>query len=329
MKKQPAKSETIFWRPPGGTLTVMPARGRVVQAEVGGRKAFWTNPDWMGDWNVGGDRLWLAPEVDWHWKTRQAADFAFYEVQAAVDPGAWELVARTRDFCRVRQRSRLRNRHRASEVTVEMARSFTLAELSDAPFFSRWLAYRTDNEVAIVNGTRGQRVGLWSLLQVPAGGEVIVAGAASPGFRTHFGRLPKALLKRSGQEARFEITGRHQYKVGVSPAVLNGRMAYARRLDQAYLVVYRQFFPQPWRGYCDVPMQDLKSPGDAVQIYNDGGEFGGFGEMEYHSPAVEVGRGADRLLDSSLTVIGLVPEGVWAKWRHHWLHAAGAIRSGR
>ncbi|NJL31318.1 MAG: hypothetical protein HC898_06630 [Phycisphaerales bacterium] len=30
--------------------------------------------------------------------------------------------------------------------------------------------------------------------------------------------------------------------------------------------------------------------GDCVQAYNDDGTFGGFGEMEYHDPAIVAGR---------------------------------------
>jgi hypothetical protein len=320
------KSPKSDWKLPGGTITLLPLCGRVLQVEVADCGAYWVNAGWTGDWNAGGDRLWLAPEVDWHWKTRKAADFAQYEVQGTVDPGAWDLVAQSGDFCQVRQNARLRNRHRQSEVTVEMSRCFSVAELSEAPFFKSWLAYRTDNEVTIVKGTRGQRLGLWSLLQVPGGGEVIIAGRESPAFRTHFGCVPKALLKHRRQETRFEITGRHQFKVGLSAAVLTGRMAYVRPVNEGYLVIYRQFFPQPWRTYCDVPMQDLKSQGDAVQIYNDGGEFGGFGEMEYHSPMIEVGRGTDRLLDSNLTVIGWVSEKAWLNWKRHWLFGPGGAR---
>lgn len=327
MKKRSVTLSPVSWKLPGGTITLLPQRGRVLQAEIKGSTAFWANQNWTGDWNIGGDRLWLAPEVDWHWKTRQTADFAQYRVQSNVDPGSWKLEARSKGFCRVRQISRLRNNHRASNVVVELLRCFSVAKLNDAPFFKSWLAYRTDNEATVIKGTSGQRVGLWSLMQVPSGGEVIIAGSVTPAFRVHFGNVPKALSKRGPRETRFKITGKHQFKVGLSADTVTGRMAYVRPLDNGYLVIYRQFFPQPWRTYCDVPMHDLESQGDAVQVYNDGGQFGGFGEMEYHSPMVEVGRGTDRLLDSNLTVIGFVEQKAWANWKRRWLFASAERRA--
>jgi len=96
-------------------------------------------------------------------------------------------------------------------------------------------------------------------------------------------------------------------------------VAYARKVAGEYLVVYRKFFPQPWRLYSDVPMNDLKGPGDALQVYNDDGPLGGFGELEYHSPTIQVGQGNNHIMDSNLTIVGLICENQWQDWLNHWL----------
>ena len=67
------------------------------------------------------------------------------------------------------------------------------------------------------------------------------------------------------------------------------------------------------------PLTARGDRGDAVQVYNDGGDLGGFGEMEFHSPALVVGRGNDWLQDSCFTVVGFVPARQWRKWTDHWL----------
>ena len=92
---------------------------------------------------------------------------------------------------------------------------------------------------------------------------------------------PIASDKVDSQQCLFSlrITGDGRYKVGLLPENIPGRVAYARPVEQGVLVIYRQFFPQPWRPYCDVPMHDIQSQGDVLQVVNDSGDSGGFGEM--------------------------------------------------
>ncbi len=310
--------QTFSWDLAGGDITLLPDRGRVLQVTVGGLAAYWRNPAWTGDWNVGGDRLWVAPEVDWHWQTLVEPDFTKYGVPAAVDPGRWQVDVFEPGFCQVRQTVRLRSHHRDSGVTIELTRSFSAVELPETPFFAASVGYGTETELRLVDGTPGQAVGLWTLLQVPPGGEMILAGPR-PTPRTLFGEVPRSLRRHQATAARLRITGRHLYKVGLPPGQVTGRLAYAREVGEGVLVIFRQFFPQPWRAYCDRPMHALESQGDAVQVFNDNGDSGGFGELEYHTPALVAGRGPDRLRDSHVTVIGLVPAEDWGPWQRHWL----------
>jgi len=68
-----------------------------------------------------------------------------------------------------------------------------------------------------------------------------------------------------------------------------------------------------------VPPTALDTPGDAVQVYNDDGNFGNFGEMEYHTPALVAGAGNDLIQDTNLTVAGFVARSDWDAWQRRWL----------
>ncbi len=307
------------WKTGSGSVTLMPERGRVLQVTVSGRKMLWENPGWPGDWNVGGDRLWVSPELAWNWKTLKKVDFTKHSVPKAMDPGKWRLEEYGKGYCRVKRDAVLRHLHRKGKVRLTLARHYTLLEGLDAPLFRKCVAYRTDDELRVRSGIPGQAVGLWSLAQVPAGGTLYIPCRGRASYRDYFTPAPKRLRRKQGHILCFDITGRDQYKIGVSPSMACGTFAYARRSGTSYLVLLRRFFPQPWREYCDVPMSDRSSGGDAVQAYNDGGDFGGFGEMEYHSPALRVGRGTDCLLDSSLTIAGKVSGTAWARWKRYWL----------
>jgi len=309
----------IHWQKEMGRITLLPERGRILQVTVGGQAAFWNNPQWTGDWNVGGDRLWVAPEVDWFWNSAKRPDVQQYQIPATVDPGRWQVENLEPSSCRWRQRSRVECRHRKSAVDIELTRCISLVADADVPYFTQWMAYRTDNELRVLSGTKGQRIGLWSLLQIPAGGQLIFPCRSKPAFRLYFGSIPPALWSRTAEQVTCRITGDHQYKIGFAPDVIRGRMIYARPVKGGQLVTYREFHPQPWRDYADRPLSALQTQGDAVQVYNDSGKYGGFGEMEYHSPALTVGRGNDYLQDASYTVVGFVPTRNWQKWVRHWV----------
>ena len=310
---------TMAWKLKDGTISLLPRRGRVLQVTVGGHEAFWVNPKWRGDWNVGGDRLWVAPEVAWCWKSLKGLDPDQYVFPKEMDPGHWKPARRGKMFCEVRQQIRLRQFQKRAVLNLAMARSIRAVDLPAAPFFRQHVAYRTDNDLWIRGGLASQPVGLWSLIQVPNGGEMIVPCRAKPVFRAYFNPVAPRLWGFSGRSLRFQINGRDTYKVGVSPDVVTGQMAYVRRVGREFLVIHRTFFPQPWREYCDVPPTALQTQGDAVQIYNDGGALGGFGELEYHSPAIRAEAGDEHVADTNLTVVGLVRDRDWREWKRHWL----------
>lgn len=313
------ENKMLRWQIDDTVITLCPRRGRIFQVEVEGSKAIWTNPSYQDDWNIGGDRMWIAPEVDWYWTTLKKVDFQQYKIPEEVDPGNWE-VAKTEDgYCRVRQDISMKNNNRDSSIRFELTRSFTAVQTGQMPYFRKHTAYQTDNELCIRGGTDGQKVGLWSILQVPAGGKMYTRCYGQTPFRCYFGTITDNLWRKENDLLQLDITANQQYKIGIAPDSINGTVAYARKVSDEYLVICRKFFPQPWRTYCDVPILDLKSQGDAIQVYNDDGEYGQFGEMEYHSPSLQVGTGNDRIMDSNLTIVGLVPEKNWQNWLDHWL----------
>ncbi|MDQ1436918.1 MAG: hypothetical protein QOK43_547 [Acidimicrobiaceae bacterium] len=301
----------------------MADRGRVLQATVAGHDAFWTNPDWDGAaWNVGGDRLWLGPEQNWFWTTRHSHDPADSEVQAGLDPGQWSTVEDGPGYCGVAQRVRVRHLHRNQSAVFDVTRSFTILDL-DLPLFQQHVAYRTTASLSVDDGPDGELVSLWSLVQVPNGGVLEFPHVGPTDYRDYFEPVRPDHLGHADDGLTLRITGTSRHKIGLPPWVGNGRMAYSRPVEGGRLVVFRHFEAKPWLPYCDRPQGVDAGAGDAVQAYNDGGQYGGFGEVEHHSPAVVIGgRGAGGgITDDSLTVVGLVAERDWAEWRQAWLLA--------
>jgi len=215
--------ETTIWSETAGDITLAPSRGRVLQVSVGGEAAFWTPPQPEDGWNVGGDRLWIAPEIAWFWKTRARLDFSQHDISPALDPGAWKVEKNQAGFCRTAQSVRLQHHQSGGAAHFEMARSFSNVSLPEAPFFEAWRAFRADNELRLHElngGAGGDGIGLWSVLQLPVGGEMLLAGRGESGLRDHFAPIPHDFWQQDEGILRLKISGDHQYKVGVAPRAI-------------------------------------------------------------------------------------------------------------
>lgn len=323
--------QTIIWRDEANSITLLPERGRVLQVLVRGQQAFWT-PDEPAqspadEWNVGGDRLWVAPEAAWFWKTLRSVDFEQYEIPRALDPGQWKLSQSTDSFCEMTQQVRLSHQHNKRPYSFDLTRRFERIALREPPFEGS-VAYYSENELRLRPSSAAQHdaqsIGLWSLLQVPAGGVMSIglrSGAAhsETGWRDYFTPIERRMWTSEAGALHLQISGNDQYKIGVAPHALTGRVAYARAVGDEMMFVLRQWAPQPWLDYCDAPLSQVDSHGDALQVYNDNGGASSFGEVELHTPSLRFGQGRSLSIASHLTVVGLAGRGDWLAWRDAWL----------
>lgn len=271
------------WSWPGGQLEL--AQGRVLQVVLGGEPAFWTAKD-ATDWNVGGDRLWLGPEDDWFWSTDDHTDLAGHIVPAAIDPGHWTMTADDH-HADLTMHTHLTHRRTGSVTSVRVHRAIDLlAATPDA------VTYRTRTTLDVLAGPPGQRVDAWSVLQVPDGGVAELALAGPLTYRDHLTPVDPARVVDHGDRATIALTGQHMFKIGFGPRTVTGRISYAR----GPLVIDRVIDVDPSRPYDD----------DAIQIFYDDGHYGGYAELEHHSPAAITSRnGTARTTDVATTTIHL------------------------
>jgi hypothetical protein len=263
---------------------------------------FWTNGAFndadalqqfiaRGDWNMGGERCWIAPEIQYNARDRRDF-FGTLGVPADVDPGGY-TIAMIPGAVTFKQRITLTAHNTATgsksldiQRTVRpaanpFARLGRYAQLMDGVRYAGYeqTAVLTELDAAPIHSE------IWNLIQVNAGGQLIIPVAGEVEASDYFGSIPEEARAVTDGHLRLNITGKRQYKVGYKAACMTGRMAYWNHQPDGtdYLLV-RQFFNNPSAFYAEEPPEQVGATGHSVHVYNDDGLLAtgtaGFGEME-------------------------------------------------
>jgi hypothetical protein len=241
-----------------------------------------------GDWNLGGERIWIAPEIQFNITDR----FDFwntYDLPTQLDPGNYALEEAAGKV-RLHQQVTLDMYNIANgQKTIDLESLIypvkdplrnvsAYATLLEGVKFAGY-----ERQVTLSEAEHdGNVVGTWNLIQVNSGGQLLILASPHTEATNYYDAIPdEAQTVVDGNHIRINITGDNQFKVGYKSPHILGRIAYFNTLDDgsAYLLV-RNFFNNPSSVYPEEPPEAVGVSGDSVHVYNDGGQFGGFGEME-------------------------------------------------
>jgi hypothetical protein len=307
--------------PDGSRLLLLPYGARVLAllAPGSGENFFWTHPALTSaesarsffqasDWhNTGGDRTWLAPEVDVFFP--KFPDTAIWQVPAELDPGAY-AAERTGPTLRL-----------ASEIKVTLSRSHAKVEARITKSWSpalnplrheliwnelsgiAYAGYTQETCLELPAGSdKSAPVGLWNLLAVPNGGEVIIPTHTRTEPEIYSGRIAAADLTVTDHLVRFRTPGAGVRKIGVRAAASTGRLGYLYECHDGWALVIRNFTVNPSGEYIDVPWQRSTAPdalGYSTQACSVQTELGDYCELEYHVPAIGFDTGQQSSHDTS------------------------------
>lgn len=277
---------------------------------------YWTNPELddaasaralfgrEGWHNTGGDRTWLAPEVDIffpdfpdtnrHWEPPQldAEKYTMREMNGGV-----ELSHRmTLHFARSNADVSL-NLGKWVGAAPHPLRNEQVRGASNVEYAGytqhTWLRLGADSQDLPI------LAGIWNLLQVPHGGEMIIATYAPSEPLVMFGGIPSTHLIADDRCVRFKASIPGEHKIAVRAAAVTGRIAYAYPSGDGWALIVRNFFPNLSGEYIDVPFEDPDDVGYAVQAVNVQSDLGEFCELEYHAPAIGKETGQVECMDVS------------------------------
>ena len=239
-----------------------------------------------GHWNIGGERLWIGPEIQYMIPDR--TDYwGTYVMQPAMDPGVHEFDG-SGGTCTLTLHAELDTFTLASgqvdldlEISVHLA-AHPLRFVSTYADELRHIAYAGYTQrVCMAQGPGSDAVSeSWNLVQVRSGGQVIVPATPRVEVTDYYEPVGDLLTQIPGAVIT-SITGAQRYKLGFKAPHVNGRAGYVRMdADGQGALLIRNVGNDPSSVYTEEPDAVPGTSGDSIHIYNDDGGLGGFGEVE-------------------------------------------------
>ncbi|MBN2021173.1 MAG: hypothetical protein JW809_00120 [Pirellulales bacterium] len=250
-------------------------------------KAYFAGDGWH---NTGGDRTWIAPELDTFYRD---ATFTQYWQPRELDMSDYR-VDRVGGGCQLSRQMTLHLARTGADVWLELTKWFGPAthplrcqrELSDVAARLDYAGYT--QRVALRSlDAEPPAVGIWNLVQLPPGGEMLVPLYAPSAPQKCFGDVPSDSLVVDDRLLRVKVNFSGSHKIAIKAAALCGRAGYVYGDRDRWSLVIRNFFVNPSGRYVDVQRPDLEDEGYCFQMCRvDEPDFGSFCELEYHAPAL-------------------------------------------
>ncbi|MDE0043493.1 MAG: hypothetical protein OXT74_15745 [Candidatus Poribacteria bacterium] len=232
----------------GGSLLVLPYGGRTLGLyDWDGHNFFWVNPDLhhattaetfftTDGWkNSGGDRTWVSPEVELFISDIENPGET-YQVPSSLDPGNYRVQHGKEQVTLTNQARVFLNREEKT-CEVELAKTIRMAEnplryeRGMAPSHQKldFVGYDQLTSLRFVSAEEpGISLGIWNLVQVPAGGEMVIPTVRESAPKTYFGGSGASDLCVTPESIRFRVDAKHSHKIGVRAASTIGRIGYLR-----------------------------------------------------------------------------------------------------
>ncbi len=319
--KRVGKPTEVFDSPDGSRALLLPYGGRILGlfAPESDENFYWTHAALESEtaaaefydsdrWhNSGGDRTWIAPEVDVFFPNFPNTDTYWQPRQ--LDPGEYRLErgGRGGDEMRMVNSLRLTLSRGKKEVGVRIAKSVSAAanplrheSIAQKTPNTQYAGYtlRTSLEWDGANASNDASVGLWSLVQMPHGGDLFIPTHVRTTPKICFGAISPDDLIVGDNLVRYRMRAAGEHKLSVRAIAATGRVGYLYAAgDNRWSLIVRNFFVNPSGEYVDVPWGDPGDLGYSTQACNVNSDLGSFSELEYHVPAIGCDAGRDRSED--------------------------------
>jgi hypothetical protein len=252
-------------------------------------RAYFESDEWQ---NPGGERTWLAPEVDFFFP--QYPDLSHYYQPRQFDACDY-AIERLGNGARMQIDFEIKHAKQEEPLQLRLSKSIEAVanplrheaawqELKQVSFAGYGM--RSTLELSASQPST-QPVGLWHLIQMPHGGDIYLPTYGRSEAKIVFGEIVDGdLTQVRGGGLRYRMTARGEQKISLRAAACTGRMGYLCGSGDRWQLVIRNVFMNPSGEYVDVPWTEPNDRGYGVQACNVNSRWGAFSELEYHVPAI-------------------------------------------
>lgn len=237
-------------------------------------------------WNTGGDRVWIAPEIQFNIRDR-ARFRETLKTPVSIDPGNFKLD-RNQDVVSLCQELSLESRNTVSGMIDIQFRqqilkaSNPLRKAEDYTELMDGMEYCGFEQVIDMGcgGDPGIFAEGWDLLQIRPNGRLYIPMYRVSRGTDHYEAAGE--METIGERGIFlNITGSRRYKIAYKSVDVTGRIGYLADsvAEDSYLII-KNFPNNPSCMYSEEPPLHKGDRGYSIHIYNDDGKSGGFAEME-------------------------------------------------
>lgn len=245
-------------------------------------RSFFAGEGWL---NIGGDRSWISPEIDTNFGDPERG-MESYDVPKTIDPAAYNVTSCEEASLTLETTMDVLFRRSKQQCKLELMKQVSLLEkppieLAENISFAGYTVkciLRTESEVS-----DEIRPGIWNLLQIPGKSQVIIPVKEKTKPRTFFG---KPIYTAGKNLIACDVHTSLSFKFGIHAEKSKGFMLSINPTTEPASLIVRIFNVGEKSLYADVPLDDPADSGYMQQVYVDDGALGGFGELEYHSPAI-------------------------------------------
>ncbi len=239
-----------------------------------------------GIWNIGGDRVWIAPEIQFNIRDRSRFRETL-DTPKTIDPGSYRM-SREKDCIRLSMSLDLESHNTVEgSMHIDFSRMIHYAPdpLRKLPAYRELmegLSYCGLEEVIDLKVSSDQDVlaESWDLLQIRPKGTLFIPMYEPLRGTDHYEPAgDHETVADNGICLR--ITGDSRYKIAYRSAVMTGRFGYLADSDTDSSVLIIVCYPNnPSAMYSEEPPLIEGDTGYSIHVYNDDGNSGGFAEME-------------------------------------------------
>ena len=316
------KPTVIYESPDGTRLLLLPYGARILGLYAAGKNEnfYWVNKsleniksaktlfESEGWQNTGGDRTYLAPELDLFFPDYPKTDKHWIPPQL----DASEYFIREKDKgIQMDKKMVLHFARPNQDVELELTKWVGQAKnplryekhLQNKIGRVEYAGYTQRTTLKLIGemSNNALQVGLWNLIQLPHGGDLIVPTYSKTQPLILFGDIPSEYLLSEPHCIRFKVCFPGEHKIAIRAAATTGRVGYVYCCNNKWSLVVRNFFVNPSGEYVDVPKNNPEDLGYSVNAVNVDSALGDFCELEYHTPAI--GPGLNRLSGTDVSQV--------------------------